>query len=256
MSELIVSRPREGVLLVQLNRPARRNALGFSIRSEIAEAVAQAAADDAVRAIVLTGDEKAFAAGGDLSELAGAEPLTDCFDRLAVVRKALDACRKPVIAAVRGFALGGGCELALTCDIIIAGQGARFGLPEPKVGIIPGAGGTQRFLRAAGKAKALRWMLTGDLFDAATAESMGLVSEVVPDTEVLDRALDMAASIAALAPLAIAAIKDTVRLGANVPLDAAVMMENHIFQLLFSTADQKEGMRAFLEKRAPVFLGR
>jgi len=255
-SEILVSTPRDGVRLVQLNRPARRNALSTALRAEIARAILAANDDPAVRCVVLTGDDKAFAAGADLSELADAAPLQGIFGKLAVTRKALEACTKPVIAAVRGYALGGGCELALMCDIVIAGRGARFGLPETRVGIIPGAGGTQRFLQAAGKARALRWMLTGEMFDATAAEAMGLISEVVEDGVVLDRALDMAAAIARQAPLSVAAIKEAVRLGANAPLDTAVALENKLFQMLFATADQKEGMAAFLEKRAPVFTGR
>lgn len=256
MSEIIVSTPRDNVRLIQLNRPERRNALGFAIRVELAETIAQANADAQIRVIVITGDDKAFAAGGDLSELAQSMPLDDTFAKLSVTKRALEAGRKPVIAAVSGFALGGGCELALMCDMVIAGESAQFGLPEVKVGVIPGAGGTQRFLQAAGKAKALRYMLTGDLMSAAQAEQLGLVSEVVADAAVLDHALDLGVKIARQAPLAVSAVKEAVRLGANAPLDTAVMIENHLFQLLFSTADQKEGMRAFLEKRRPKFQGR
>lgn len=256
MSEIIVSTPRNAVRLIQLNRPERRNALGFSIRAEIADAILEANADPEVRAIVLTGDKVAFAAGGDLSELENSMPLDDTFTKLSVTKRALEACRKPVIAAVNGFALGGGCELSLMCDIVVAGEGAQFGLPEVKVGVIPGAGGTQRFLRAAGKAKAMRYMLTGDMISAAEAEQLGLISQVFADEETVNEALNLAEKIARQAPLAVAAVKDALRLGANAPLDTAVMIENHLFQLLFSTADQKEGMRAFLEKRRPQFQGR
>lgn len=255
MTQVVVQRPADSVALIQLNRPDRRNALSLSMRAEIAAAIRAAAADDSVRVLVLAGDERAFAAGADISELAQAMPLQDCFERLSVMRKALDTCAKPVIAAVRGFALGGGCELAMMCDIVVAGEGARFGLPEVRVGVMPGAGGTQRLLRAAGSARAMRWLLTGEMFDAATAAEMGLVSEVVPDAEVVARALAMAERIAGFAPHAVAAIKEAVRAGANAPLDAALMLENRLFQLLFATRDQKEGMRAFLEKRAPVFTG-
>ena len=256
MSEIIISTPRAAVRQIRLNRPARRNALGFAIRAEIAAAITEAAADPDVRIIVLTGDAVAFAAGGDLSELADAQPLDATFAKLSVTKRALEACRKPVIAAVNGFALGGGCELALMCDMVVAGSGAQFGLPEVKVGVIPGAGGTQRFLQAAGKAKALRYMLTGDLFTATEAAEMGLVSEVVADDQVLNHALDLAEKIARQPPLAVTALKEAVRLGANAPLETAVMIENHLFQLLFSTADQKEGMQAFLEKRRAQFTGR
>lgn len=255
MSEIIVERIGDGVALIRLNRPERRNALSLSLRAGMADAIDAAAGDPEIRAIVITGDELAFAAGADIAELADSRPLQDVFERLAVVRKALEACTKPVIAAVRGFALGGGCEVAMMCDIVIAGENAKFGQPEVRVGIMPGAGGTQRLLRSAGKAKAMRWLLTGDVFDARTASDMGIVSEIVPDAEVLERALEMARAIAGLAPLAVAAIKESVNHGANSPLDSALIFENRLFQLLFSTTDQKEGMTAFLEKRAPVFKG-
>jgi enoyl-CoA hydratase/carnithine racemase len=203
----------------------------------------------------MTGDEKAFAAGADLAELAEVRPMQEVFDRLGAVKRALEASNTPVIAAVRGMALGGGCEMAMMCDIIIAGDTAKFGQPEIKVGIMPGAGGTQKILRTAGKAKALRYLLTGDLFPADVALDLGIVSEVVPDAEVMDTSLAMAKRIAAQPAKAVQAIRDAVREGANTPLDTALMLENRLFQMLFSTNDQKEGMRAFLEKRAPEFKG-
>jgi enoyl-CoA hydratase len=163
---------------------------------------------------------------------------------------------KPLIAAVNGWALGGGCELALHADMIVAGEGARFGQPEIKVGIMPGAGGTQRLTRAIGKYKAMKILLTGEPVTAREAEALGFVTEVVPDAEVLDRALALAKSIAALPPVAARKIKEVVLHGADLPLEAALLLERQAFQLMFDTADQKEGMAAFIEKRAPQFRGR
>jgi enoyl-CoA hydratase/carnithine racemase len=170
--------------------------------------------------------------------------------------RVVSACPKPVIAAVNGFALGGGCELAMLCDIIIAGEGARFGQPEVRVGIIPGSGATQRLTRAVGKFKAMKIMLTGEMFSAAEADRMGLVSEVVPDADVMKRALEVAATIAAMPPLAVAQLKEVLLLGADAPLAVGLGLELRANNLLFASEDQKEGMRAFLEKRKPEFKGR
>jgi enoyl-CoA hydratase/carnithine racemase len=256
MSVVLLERPRDGVALLRLNRPDRLNALNMAVREALAAHFAALACNDAIRCIVVTGDEKAFAAGADVAELAERTPTDEAFARSRAAWAALERYRRPIIAAVNGFALGGGCELAMHCDIIIAGEGARLGQPEVKLGIMPGAGGTQRFARAAGKFAALRWLLTGDLLSAAEAHRLGLVSEVVPDGEVLPHALEIAARIAALPPLAVAAIKEAVLLGADLPLDAALRLEAESFQRLFASEDRGEGMRAFLEKRKPVFKGR
>jgi enoyl-CoA hydratase len=253
VSLIVTETPAEAVGLIRLNNPARRNALSLQMRREVGAAIGAFAAQSTIRCIILTGDEKAFAAGADIAELVDAAPEDRVFEELAAIRLALDRCTIPVIAAVRGLALGGGCEVMMMCDIVIAGQSAKFGQPEVKVGIMPGAGGTQRLLRACGKAKALRWLLTGEAFDATTAEKLGIVSEIVPDDAVLDRSIELAKTIASLPVHAVSAIKEAVRIGANVPLDSALVVENRLFQSLFSTADQKEGMRAFLEKRAPIF---
>lgn len=253
MGFVLTETPAENVGLIRLNRPERRNALSTELRRDIAAAITAFRDDPEIRCIVITGDDAAFAAGADLAELAEVGPGDEVFDRITVVRQALEACPMPVIAAVRGLALGGGCEMAMMCDILIAGQSARFGQPEVRVGIMPGAGGTQRLLRSAGRAKAMRWLLTGDLFDAVTAESLGLVSEVVPDDEVLGTAIDMAANIAKLPARAVATIKEAVRLGEEAPLASALAFENRAFRMLFATADQKEGMHAFLEKRPAKF---
>jgi enoyl-CoA hydratase len=256
MSVVLLERPGTGVALLRLNRPDRLNALNMAVRESLAAHFTELAADDAVRCIVITGDEKAFAAGADVAELAERTPTDAAFARARLAWTAIERYRRPIIAAVNGFALGGGCELAMHCDIVIAGEGARLGQPEVKLGIMPGAGGTQRFVRAAGKFAAMRWLLTGDLLSAAQAHQLGLVSEVVPDTEVLPQALELAARIAALPAAAVAAIKEAVLLGADLPLDAALRLESQSFQMLFATEDRTEGMRAFLERRKPEFKGR
>jgi len=256
MAEILEERPAEGVALLRINRPEVLNALSMSVRAMLAEFLSKLDADPEVRAIVITGDEKAFAAGADLVELKKRTVHDTTFRSSRVAWEAMEACRKPIIAAVNGFALGGGCELALHCDIIVAGEGAKFGLPEVKVGIMPGAGGTQRLLRAAGKFQAMRYLLTGDMIPALTAREMGLVSEVVPDGEVLGHALKIAGKIAALPPLSVDAIKEVVNLGADAPLEVALILERKAFQLLFATEDRDEGISAFLEKRKPVFKGR
>lgn len=256
MSVVLLERPGDGIALLRLNRPERLNALNMALRESLAAHFTELAADETVRCVVITGDEKAFAAGADLTELVERTPTDPAFAKTRAAWAAIEDYRRPIIAAVSGFALGGGCELAMHCDIIIAGQGAKLGQPEVKVGIMPGAGGTQRLVRAAGKFAAMRWLLTGDLLSAFDAHRLGLVSEVVPDGEVLQHALGLAARIAALPPLAVAAIKNTVLRGADLPLAAALRLEGESFQMLFATEDRAEGMRAFLEKRKPEFKGR
>ncbi len=256
MAEVLVERPEPPVALITINRPERRNALSLAVRQLLADRLAELSADPEIRCLVITGDDKAFAAGADLGELAEFTPNDPGMARLRVAWDAMAACAKPIIAAVRGFALGGGCELAMQCDIIIAGQSAQFGQPEIRVGIMPGAGGTQRLVRAIGKYRAMKFLLTGEMISATEALTAGLASEVVPDGEVLDRALALARKIARMAPQAAAAIKSTVLAGADLPLDQALLLERGAFQLLFATADQKEGMRAFLEGRQAQFTGR
>ena len=256
MSVVLLERPGDAIALLRLNRPDRLNALNMELRETLAAHFTQLAANETVRCVVITGDEKAFAAGADLTELVERTPTDAAFARTRAAWAAIERYRRPIVAAVSGFALGGGCELAMHCDIIIAGQGARLGQPEVKVGIMPGAGGTQRLVRAVGKFAAMRWLLTGDLLSASDAHRLGLVSEVVPDGEVLQHALEIAARIAALPPIAVAAIKEAVLLGADLPLEAALRLEGQSFQMLFATDDHTEGMRAFLEKRKPEFKGR
>lgn len=256
MSVVLLERPSAGVALLRLNRPERMNALNMAVRESLASHFTELASEDAVRCLVVTGDEKAFAAGADVAELAQRTPTDPAFAKSRAAWEAMERYRRPIIAAVNGFALGGGCELAMHCDIVIAGEGAKLGQPEVKLGIMPGAGGTQRFVRAAGKFAAMRWLLTGDLLSAAEAHRLGLVSEVVADGEVLKHALAIAARIAALPPLAVAAIKDALLRGPDLPLEAALRLEGQSFQELFTTEDRTEGMRAFLEKRKPEFKGR
>jgi enoyl-CoA hydratase/carnithine racemase len=256
MAEVLREAPAEGVALLRLNRPEVLNALSLSVRQELADHVNAISLDPSVRAIVITGDERAFAAGADVGELKKRTIHDTQFAASRAAWIALEACRKPIIAAVHGFALGGGCELAFHCDIIIAGEGARFGLPEVRLGIMPGAGGTQRLLRAVGHFKASRYLLTGDHIPAAAASEMGLVSEVTPDAEVMPLALKIASKIAANPPLAVDAIKEVIRLGADASLETALVLERKAFQLLFATEDRDEGIAAFLEKRKPRFKGR
>ncbi|HTP95121.1 MAG TPA: enoyl-CoA hydratase-related protein [Burkholderiales bacterium] len=253
---VLVERPAEGVALVRINRPEARNALNMEVRTLIAQHLTALGADATVRAIVLTGNDKSFAAGADIKEMAGAGTIDMMLRGTAQLWRSIAACPKPVIAAVSGFALGGGCELAMTCDIIVAGQGARFGQPEVKIGILPGGGGTQRLTRAVGKYKAMKICLTGDLVSAQEAFDMGLASEVVPDGEVEQRAIALASQIAQLAPLAVQQIKECVLAGQDASLDAGLRMEVKALQLLFSSHDQKEGMAAFIEKRKPKFVGK
>ncbi|GBD42781.1 2,3-dehydroadipyl-CoA hydratase [bacterium HR40] len=253
---LVVERPAPQIALLRLNRPEARNALNMALRQALAEAFRALDADPEVRVVVMTGDDRAFAAGADLRELVdagAAEMMRRATHRLW---QAIADFSRPIVAAVRGFALGGGMELALHADIVIAGEGARFGQPEVKVGVMPGAGGTQRLLRAAGRWRAMLLLLTGEIVDAREAQTMGFVSRVVADDQVLPYALDLAARIAAMPPLAVAQIKEVVNLGADAPLATALALERKAFQLLFDTRDQKEGMRAFLEKRPPRFEGK
>ena len=253
---VLVERPADGVALIRINRPEARNALNMEVRSLIAQHLTAFAEDDSVRCIVLTGNDKSFAAGADIKEMAGMGAMEAMQRGTDKLWRVTAACAKPMIAAVNGFALGGGCELAMICDIIIAGESARFGQPEVKIGIIPGGGGTQRLARAVGKYKAMKICLTGELFSAKEAFDMGLVSELVPDTEVEKRALAMAQQIAGLAPLAVQQIKEVLLAGQDASLDAALRLETKAIQLLFASQDQKEGMAAFIEKRKPRFQGK
>jgi enoyl-CoA hydratase len=246
--------PDPAIALVTIDRPEALNALNAAVLAGLADAFAQLDRDPACHAIVLTGSgTRAFASGADIKAMAGASPTTigtiGGFEHWAT----LAGVGVPTVAAVRGFALGGGCELALLCDIVVAGDDATFGQPEIKLGVIPGAGGTQRLTRAVGKARAMELILTGRSIDAREAERLGLVSRVVPAEETLDRALELAGRIAALPPIAVRAAKAAVNAAQELPLSDGLARERQAFFDLFATADQKEGMAAFVEKRAPSF---
>ena len=256
MSEVLLERPAEGIAVIRLNRPEVRNALNSNVRELLAEHFRVLGNDETTRCIILTGGEKVFAAGADIRDMVDRTPIEIMTRRGEQLWAPIAACPKPVIAAVNGYALGGGCELAMHADIIIAGEGASFGQPEVRVGIMPGAGGTQRLTRAVGKFRAMKMLLTGEPVKARDALAMGLVSEVVPDGEVFNAALALASTIAAMPPLAVIQIKEAVLAGQDASLETAMMLERKAFQLLFATSDQKEGMRAFLEKRKPEFHGR
>lgn len=245
----------DAVAVVRISRPEAKNALNSAVREQMAEHFRALAIDARVRAIVLTGGEQCFVAGADIHEFAKASPVEMYLRHTEYLWEAISRCPKPVIAAVNGFALGGGCELAMHCDIIVAGESARFGQPEVKLGLMPGAGGTQRLIRAVGKFQAMRIALTGCLVPAPQALAMGMVSEVVSDAQTLPRALELAAEIATLPPLAVAQIKEVMLAGADMSLDSALVLERKAFQLLFDSKDQKEGARAFLEKRKANFAG-
>jgi enoyl-CoA hydratase len=255
-SVVITERPAAGMGLIRINRPEARNALNLEVRKLLAQHLTAMGEDATIRCIVLTGSDQAFAAGADIKEMAGASAIDILLRGTHALWCTIAACPKPVIAAVNGYALGGGCELAMTCDIIIAGESAKFGQPEVKIGVIPGGGGTQRLPRAVGKYKALRYLLTGDFIGAREAFDMGLVSEVVADDAVQQRAVALAQQIAELAPLAVAQIKQCVLRGLDAPLDSGLALEVTANQLLFASQDQKEGMAAFVEKRKPKFTGR
>jgi enoyl-CoA hydratase len=246
-----------GVALVTIERPEVLNALNFDLLDELADALAGLDADPSCRAIVLTGSgTRAFAAGADIPELATQTPVSLLVEDRFAVWERIAATRKPVIAAVRGFALGGGCELAMGCDLIVAGDDAQFGQPEINLGVMPGAGGTQRLTRAIGRARAMDLVLTGRMIPAAEAETMGLVSRVVPADKTVDAALELGATIAAKAPVAVLAAKEAVRLADELPLSAGLRHERRAFFALFASDDQGEGMAAFVEKRRPEWKGR
>lgn len=253
---IIVEKPADGVVLLKINRPDALNAVNMELRQQLTDLYRKLSEDEDVRCIVMTGNEKAFMAGADIKEMS--EKGTADVTRMNVRRMwaVLADCPKPVIAAVNGFALGGGCELAMHADIIIAGEGATFGQPEIRVGIMPGGGGTQRLLRAVGKFKAMKMMLTGEPVSGREAFDMGLTSEVVEDEKVLPRALELARKIASMPPLAARRIKEVILAGQDTSLSAGLMLERRTFDTLFDTEDQKEGMKAFIEKRKPDFKGK
>lgn len=243
------------VALIELNRPKELNALSPQLMQELRDVLADLDSNNNVRVIMLTGNEKAFAAGADIKHMADKSAidmlLIDQFDTWDQIRKT----KKPLIAAVSGFALGGGCELAMMCDMIIASETARFGQPEIKIGVIPGAGGTQRLTRAIGKAKAMELVLTGRFLTAEEAHFYGLVNKIVPVEMYLQEAVRLASEIAAMSPIAVQLAKEAVNRSFETLLDEGLHFERKNFYLTFASNDQKEGMNAFIEKRKPEFKG-
>jgi enoyl-CoA hydratase len=239
--------------LVRLNRPQALNALNSALMGELADALAAFDADDAIGCIVMTGSDKAFAAGADIKEMADKAFTALFLGDFAANWHRIAEVRKPVIAAVAGFALGGGCELALQCDVIIAADNAKFGQPEIKLGVIPGIGGTQRLTHAVGKAKAMDLILTGRMMDAAEAERLGLAARIVPLQGLLEEALKVADTIASMSLPSVLAAKEAVNRAFETSLAEGVRFERRVFHSLFATRDQKEGMAAFIEKRQPKF---
>ncbi len=254
--DIDVTRPAERVCHIRINRPEVRNALRTQTLTEIADALAVAAADETVGAVVISGDSKAFAAGADIREMADLGAIGVWRSGRPAQWQRIADFEKPLIGAVNGYCLGGGCELALACDLLIAGDDAVFGQPEIKLGIMPGGGGTQRLIRAVGKAFAMQMVLSGMRVDATTAERRGLVAEAVPADQALPRALEVAADIAGNAPLALAAAKKALNQAFEAPLSAGLDFERQCLALLSASEDRNEGIAAFLEKRKPVFRGR
>jgi enoyl-CoA hydratase len=253
---LVERQPEKRTALVRLNRPKQLNALNGAVMDALCGSLEELDRDAGVRVIVVTGNERAFAAGADIGEMAGASPIdmlvTNRIGQWDRIRK----ITKPVIAAVNGWALGGGCELAMTLDRSVAGEGAKFGQPEINIGVIPGAGGTQRLTRAIGKSKAMRMVLTGEPITAREAEAAGLVALITQDELVVEDALALAATMAQKSPLALRLAKEAVNAAYEMSLTDALAHERRLFYLLFASDDQKEGMAAFLEKRTPDFTGR
>ena len=256
MSLVLLERPEEGIGFIRINRPEVMNALNNATREELAVRFEEVIADEGIRVIVITGNEKAFVAGADLKEFADLGTADWAFMDARRMWRVIAGCPKPIVAAVNGFALGGGCELALHCDIIIAGEEAKMGLPEIGVGVLPGGGGTQRLTRAVGKYKALKMMLTAEWVSGKEACDMGMVSEVVADDEVLDRAFSIARKVAKMPPLGVKLIKEVTLAGMDGSLETGLILERKAFEILFSTEDQKEGANAFIQKRKPEFKGR
>ena len=249
---------RDGaVAIIQLDRPKALNALNLEMMKELATALTKLQADDAVSCVILTGSEKAFAAGADIKDMAEDDYLSLYKnDRFEDYHMATERFRKPIIAAVAGYALGGGCEIAMMCDFIIAADNAKFGQPEINLGVMPGMGGTQRMLRAVGKAKAMDLCLTGRMMDAEEAERAGLVSRIVPLDKLMETAKDAAAKIAGQSQPIAMMTKETIEAGFEMSLAQGIRYERRLFQSMFTTHDQKEGMAAFIEKRKPHFKNR
>ena len=254
MSPLLLEFPAPGVALLRLHRPQASNALSLELQALLSQRFSELGSDPQVRCIVLTGGDKVFAAGGDITSMAGVGPI-EIVQRHTERVWAIQHCPKPVIAAVCGYAYGGGCELAMHADLVVAGRSARFCQPEIRIGIMPGIGGTQRLLRAVGKVKAMRMALTGQPISAEDAWVAGLVSDLVDDDQVQAHALELARLIAAMPALAAEQIKEVILAGMDASLESALALERKANALLFASSDQKEGMQAFIEKRPARFEG-
>jgi len=252
----IIVETRSKIGIIRLNRPQALNALNAALIAELTQAVAAFEADAAIACIIVTGSEKAFAAGADIKEMADKSYMDAFMGDFAANWDALSRARKPTVAAVAGFALGGGCELAMMCDVVIAADNAKFGQPEIKLGVIPGIGGTQRLTRAVGKAKAMDLCLTGRMMDAAEAERAGLVARVVPAASLMDEAMKVAETIASMSLPALMIAKESVNRAFETTLTEGMRFERRVFHSLFATADQKEGMAAFVAKRPAKFENR
>jgi enoyl-CoA hydratase len=255
--ETVILERKGAVGLITLNRPQALNALSAALIRDLGAALDELEADDAIGAVVITGSDKAFAAGADIKEMAS-RTYMDVYlsDFITKGWERVSTCRKPIVAAVAGYALGGGCEIAMMCDTIIAADTARFGQPEITIGTIPGSGGTQRLTRAVGKAKAMEMCLTGRMMDAAEAERSGLVSRIVPAAELIDEALKVAGKIAAMSRPAVLMAKEAINRAYETTLAEGVRFERRLFHSTFATEDQKEGMAAFVAKRKPAFKNR
>jgi enoyl-CoA hydratase len=251
--ETIIVETKGKVGIVRLNRPQALNALNAKVNEELTAAIDAFEADDNIACVIITGNEKAFAAGADIKEMSGKSYMDAFKGDFAANWERIARMRKPVIAAVAGFALGGGCELAMMCDMIIAADNAKFGQPEIKLGVIPGIGGTQRLTRAIGKAKAMDLNLTGRMMDAAEAERSGLVARVVPAASLMDEAMKAAETIAGMSLIALMVAKESVNRAFETTLSEGIRFERRTFHALFATHDQKEGMAAFVEKRPAKF---
>lgn len=253
---LVTPEAKKHIALIQLNRPKELNALNLQLMLELKDALQNLDKNDEVRCIIITGNQQAFAAGADIKQMESRTPVDlikiDQFETWDQIRKT----SKPIIAAVCGFALGGGCELAMTCDMIVAGESAKFGQPEIKIGIMPGAGGTQRLTRAVGKALAMEMVLTGKFISAEEAQKAGLINRVVPDEVYLDEALKLATEVATMSPIALRLAKESVLKSFETGLQEGLYFERKNFYLTFSSEDQKEGMNAFVEKRKANFSGK
>ncbi|MBI2429300.1 MAG: enoyl-CoA hydratase/isomerase family protein [Ignavibacteriales bacterium] len=253
--ETLVVIKQEGYALIQINRPQALNALNSQVLKELYQSLFDIDHDGTMHCSVITGNEKAFAAGADIKEMADKSEKQMAHDNQFAPFDHLRKIKKPIIAAVNGFALGGGCELVMACDIIIASETAKFGQPEINLGVIPGMGGTQRLTRAVGKYKAMELILTGDMFSSEEALKWGLVNKIVPSEFLLEESKSLAKKIASKAPVAVQAAKEMINKSANLDLDEALDGERQKFNSLFATEDQKEGMKAFIEKRKPVWKG-